>query len=38
MILIALIPGYIIGRIILALGRIKRHYDDSVEILDVTQD
>ena len=31
-ILIALIPGYIVGRIILALGKVKRHYDDSVEI------
>jgi ammonium transporter Rh len=37
MILMALIPGYIIGRIVLALGRIKRHYDDSVEIIDVNQ-
>lgn len=37
MMIIALIPGYIIGRIVLALGRIKRHYDDSVEIIDVNQ-
>jgi ammonium transporter Rh len=38
MIVAALIPGYIIGRIILALGSIKRHYDDSVEIIDVSQE
>jgi ammonium transporter Rh len=31
----ALIPGYIVGRIILALGRIKQHYDDSVEVIDI---
>ena len=37
-ILVALIPGYIVGRIILALGRIKRHYDDSVEIIDVNEE
>jgi ammonium transporter Rh len=37
MIVIALIPGYIVGRIILALGGIKRHYDDSVEIIDMNQ-
>jgi ammonium transporter Rh len=37
MILAAVIPGYIVGWIILALGRIKRHYDDSVEIIDVNQ-
>jgi ammonium transporter Rh len=36
-ILLALIPGYLVGMIILALGRIKRHYDDSVEILDVNE-
>jgi ammonium transporter Rh len=36
-ILIALIPGYAVGRIILALGSIKRHYDDSVEIIDVEE-
>jgi ammonium transporter Rh len=36
-ILLALIPGYIVGRIILALGRINRHYDDSVEIIDVNE-
>ena len=36
-IVIALIPGYVVGRIMLALGRIKRHYDDSVEIIDVNQ-
>jgi ammonium transporter Rh len=34
-ILIALIPGYIAGRIILALGRIKRQYEDSTEIIDL---
>jgi ammonium transporter Rh len=33
MIVMALIPGYVVGRIVLALGRIKRHYDDSVEII-----
>ena len=33
MIAMALIPGYVVGRIVLALGRIKRHYDDSVEII-----
>jgi ammonium transporter Rh len=37
-ILIALIPGYLVGRLILALGSIKRHYDDSVEIIEVNQD
>jgi ammonium transporter Rh len=36
-ILIALIPGYIVGWIILALGRVKKHYDDSVEIIDANQ-
>jgi ammonium transporter Rh len=36
-ILIALVLGYVVGRIVLALGRIKRHYDDSVEIIDVNQ-
>jgi ammonium transporter Rh len=36
-IVLAIIPGYIVGRIILALGRIKRHYDDSVEIIDVNE-
>lgn len=36
-IVIALIPGYVVGRIMLALGRIKRHYDDSVEIINVDQ-
>ncbi len=33
----ALVPGYIVGRIILALGKIKRHYDDSVEVIDVNE-
>jgi ammonium transporter Rh len=33
----ALIPGYIVGRIILALGSIKKHYDDSVEVIDVSE-
>jgi ammonium transporter Rh len=37
MVLLALIPGYIVGRIILALGRVKRHYDDSVEIISVDE-
>jgi ammonium transporter Rh len=36
-IVLALIPGFIVGRIILALGSIKRHYDDSVEIIDVNE-
>jgi ammonium transporter Rh len=36
-IVLALLPGYIVGRIIIALGRIKRHYDDSEEIIDVNQ-
>jgi ammonium transporter Rh len=36
-ILLALIPGYIVGRVILALGSIKRHYDDSVEIINVDE-
>jgi ammonium transporter Rh len=37
-ILIALIPGYIVGWILLTLGGIKKHYDDSVEIIDANQD
>jgi ammonium transporter Rh len=37
-IVLALLPGYIVGRVIIALGRIKRHYDDSVEIIDVNQE
>jgi hypothetical protein len=37
-IVIALIPGYIVGRIILALGQVRRHYDDSVEIIDMNQE
>ena len=36
-ILIALIPGYLVGWIILALGRVKKHYEDSVEIIDVNE-
>jgi ammonium transporter Rh len=36
-ILLALIPGYVVGRVILALGSIKRHYDDSVEIINVDE-
>lgn len=32
---IALVAGYLIGRIISALGRIKEPYDDAVEFLDV---
>jgi len=36
-ILMALIPGYIVGWIILALGRIKKPYDDSAEIIDVNE-
>ncbi len=35
MVLLALIPGYVVGRIILALGRVKKHYEDSVEIIDI---
>ena len=31
-ILMALIPGYIVGRILLLFGRSKKNYDDSVEI------
>jgi ammonium transporter Rh len=38
MIVLALIPGYIVGRLVLVLGRIKRHYDDSVEIIEVQED
>jgi ammonium transporter Rh len=34
-IVIALVPGFIVGRILLALGSIRQHYDDSVEIIDV---
>jgi ammonium transporter Rh len=37
-IVIALVPGYIVGYIILALGRVKRHYDDSVEIINVEKE
>jgi ammonium transporter Rh len=37
MILMALVPGYIVGRILLVLGSIKRHYDDSVEIISVDE-
>ena len=36
-IFLALIPGYVVGRIMLALGSIRRHYDDSVEIIDVNE-
>jgi ammonium transporter Rh len=36
-IVLSLIPGYIVGRVILLLGSIKRHYDDSVEIIDVNE-
>ncbi len=36
-ILVSLIPGYIVGWVILAMGRLKRHYDDSAEIIDVNQ-
>jgi ammonium transporter Rh len=36
-ILVALVPGYIVGRIILALGSIRKHYDDSVEIIEVSE-
>jgi ammonium transporter Rh len=34
-IVVALLPGYIVGRIVLALGSLKRHYDDSVEIISL---
>jgi hypothetical protein len=37
MILVSLVPGYIVVLIILTLGRVKRHYDDSVEIIDLNQ-
>jgi ammonium transporter Rh len=37
MIVIALVTGYFVGHIVLASGRIKRHYDDSVEIIDMNQ-
>jgi hypothetical protein len=37
-ILLALVSGYIVGLIILALGRVKRFYDDSVEIIEMEQD
>jgi ammonium transporter Rh len=36
-IIVALVPGYIVGRIILALGSIRKQYDDSVEIIDVSE-
>jgi ammonium transporter Rh len=36
-IVLALVPGYIVGRIILALGGLRKHYDDSVEIIDVSE-
>jgi ammonium transporter Rh len=36
-IVIALVPGYIVGRIILAFGSLRKHYDDSVEIIDVNE-
>jgi len=35
---VALVPGYIVGRIILALGSIRKHYDDSVEIIEVKEE
>jgi ammonium transporter Rh len=38
MIVLALVTGYIVGRLVLVLGRIKRHYDDSVEIIEVKED
>ena len=37
-ILIALISGYVVGQILLVFGRNKKHYDDSVEILDVSEE
>jgi ammonium transporter Rh len=36
-IVLALVPGYIVGRIILALGSLRKHYDDSAEIIDVNE-
>jgi ammonium transporter Rh len=36
-IVVALVAGYIVGRIILALGSLRKHYDDSVEIIDVNE-
>ena len=37
MILMALIPGYFVGRIVLSTGRIDRHYDDATHIIDFTE-
>jgi ammonium transporter Rh len=37
-IVLALIPGYIVGKIILASGRVKNQYEDSVEIIEVNQE
>jgi ammonium transporter Rh len=36
-ILVAIIPGYVVGRIILALGRNTEHYDESLEIIDAIE-
>lgn len=36
-IVVALVPGYIVGRIILTLGSLRKHYDDSAEIIDVNE-
>jgi len=36
-ILLALIPGYLVGLVLLALGKVKNHYEDSEEIIDVNQ-
>ncbi len=37
-ILIALISGYVVGQIVLLFGRHKKHYDDSVEFVDVREE
>jgi ammonium transporter Rh len=37
-ILIALVSGYVAGQILLVFGRNKKHYQDSVEILDVSEE
>jgi ammonium transporter Rh len=37
-VLIALVSGYLVGQIVLVFGRSKKHYDDSVEIIDVSEE
>ncbi len=36
-ILMALVPGFVVGRIMLAMSGIRKHYDDSVEIIVATE-